>query len=64
MSNHLSINHWNFVDDLYKQNMTKKELKETLLECDFVFKNGEIYNIKSKHLGVNVYSVWLEKKKY
>lgn len=63
--NHLNSNHWNCGGNSYTQTMTKKELKETLLQTEgFVLKNGAIHDVKSKHLGVGVYSVFLVERKY
>ena len=44
--------------------LTRKQLKETLLATDGkVMAAGRLRTIKSKHLGVGVYDVWLEQSK-
>lgn len=44
--------------------MTRKELKAQLMEYgEFQFFNGDMYDIKSKHLGAGVYKVWLTPRK-
>lgn len=60
--NHLSVNHYTMPNRI-TQTMTRKELKETLLATDgWVMACGELWDIKSKHLGAGVYAVTLTKR--
>jgi hypothetical protein len=44
--------------------MSRADLKGLLLDMPQpCFRNGEAYEIKSKHLGAGVYRVWLERWK-
>ena len=46
------------------QTMTRKELKETLLDTGGkILACGRLRNIKSEHLGAGVYRVTLEERK-
>lgn len=46
---------------LAKATMTRNQLKETLLATDgWVMACGRIWDIRSKHLGAGVYSVYLK----
>lgn len=57
--NHLGACFYNGLD--YRQTMTTKELKETLLETDgFVSIQGQMCELKTKSLGAGVYRVWAE----
>ncbi len=42
---------------------TRKELKQLLLETQgWMFYNGYMWDINSKHLGAGVYKVWMVKR--
>ena len=41
---------------------TKKDVTETLLESDgTMLLNGELWDIKARHMAAGVYDVWLER---
>ena len=43
---------------------TRVDLKQILLDNgSTVFRNGELWEIKKKHIGLGVYEVWLERAK-
>lgn len=55
--NHLSSNMYTMPGS-YRQTMTRAQLKETLLATDGrILACGNLWTIKSKHLGVGVYEV-------
>lgn len=57
---HLSNNFYSMLA-LAKATMTRNQLKETLLATDgWVMACGRIWDIRSKHLGAGVYSVYLK----
>ena len=59
--NHLSDNFYT-VPHLARTTMTRKELKETLLDTEgCILANGSMWDIVSKHLGVGVYRVTLKR---
>ena len=42
---------------------TKKDVSETLLASSgSMLLNGELWNIKAKHMAAGVYEVWLERR--
>jgi len=51
-----------YVFDNAKTTLTRKQLKETLLDTNGkVMAGGRLRPIKSKHIGAGVYEVWLGK---
>ncbi|MDO8641886.1 MAG: hypothetical protein Q7R33_10210 [Nitrosarchaeum sp.] len=63
--NHLSNNHYNCAPGIYTQTMTRKELKETLLATGgWILACGKSWDIKNKHLGAGVYSVFIVERQY
>jgi hypothetical protein len=54
-------NHFYTMPNVANTTMDKKDLKEVLLSTGgFILACGRLYDIKSKHLGVGVYKVWLK----
>jgi hypothetical protein len=63
MTNHLPTSFYQ-IPHCASTTMTRKDLKETLLATDgWVLSCGEIFDIKSKHLGAGVYRISLEERK-
>lgn len=59
-ASHLSPNAWVIRPDLFRQTMTTKELRETLLHFDGrILAHGGFYRIASKRIGPGVYVVTL-----
>ena len=55
----------NFLASMHLANstVTRAVLQEMLLSTDGqMFKNGELHDIKSKHIGAGIYKVWTEKQ--
>jgi hypothetical protein len=56
---HPSKNHWIYKPGLFKERVTRSQLRQMLLgDSPIVF--GEVREWKFKHLGVGVYEVWVE----
>ena len=56
--------HWAWADSVsYRERVSRKQAQSVLLnQPATVFKNGETYLWKTKHLGAGIYEIWLEKK--
>jgi len=55
--------HFYRAPDIANMTMTRKDLKELLLESDgWIIACGRTYDIKSKSMGAGVYRVSLEKR--
>jgi len=53
------INHWNVSG--FRQNVTRKQLKEILLYHSDIMKAGHLLYAKTKHLGAGIYQLWYER---
>ena len=62
--NHLNNNFYT-MPHLARATMTRKQLKETLLATEgWIMACGRLWDIKNKHLGAGVYSVYLKQRRY
>lgn len=62
--NHLG-NQFYTMPEVASMTMTRKQLKETLLDTDgYTMACGHLWDIKSKHLGAGVYRVSLSQRVY
>jgi len=53
------------IPEFAKTVMDKKDLKELLLETSgWIVANGQIWDIKNRHLGAGVYEVVLQRRIY
>ena len=52
----LSENHWR-MPGVFKETMTRTQLRAALLEHPQPFACGRLWRVKSKHLGAGVYEV-------
>jgi hypothetical protein len=53
--------HFYTMPNVANTTMDKKDLREVLLSTGgFILACGHLYDIKSRHLGVGIYKVWLK----
>lgn len=58
-----SDNHWRHALGVYRERITREQLKHHLLNNPDPIYEGELCIWKHKHLGVGVYELWIEEKK-
>jgi len=55
-----SPNHWSMRLGLFRERVTRAQLRDLLLnQCDPIVR-GEVCRWKQRHLGVGVYELWVE----
>ena len=62
MKNHLPARFYTIRPDLCSTTLTKEQLRETLLATDGqIIAHGELFELKTKHLGAGIYKVTLKR---
>jgi hypothetical protein len=60
MTNHLPQSFYTMNPDLCRTTLTSEQLRETLLATDGqIIAHGELFDLKTRHLGAGIYEVRL-----
>jgi hypothetical protein len=55
-----SDNHWTMAPGVFKERVTKEQLRSVLLNVADPIVKGTLCKWRSKHLGVGIYDLWIE----
>jgi hypothetical protein len=55
-----SMNHWTMALGLFKERVTKEQLRSVLLNVADPIVKGRLCKWKSRHVGAGIYELWAE----
>ncbi len=57
-----SDDHWKFNLGLYKERLTRQQLRYMLLNSPEPIYQGKLHTWKNKHVGAGIYEIWISEE--